>query len=359
MFPEIQDLIICTICKKFLQKPFECTKCSTLYCSNCFVKCLNCDNKDIKVSLAIQGLLDKRNRTCVDCGKEYKNINELNSHINSVHKELFKCLKCQDTFNLENQFKDHINKAHSKIIIEIFNQNSLFNMNENVLKSLINNKYSELNSENEKETILNTDNNPYNNNDSVIDNDNNDNNDNNDYNHNKAQFRLTIQPNTTVLSATILGNESIINKDIYSERSRIRDVSSEATLIKRINLNQLNLWNSKIDMGNPIQVDDLIHCGKKVLECSCCQDRKCRNGNCFCPNCMKKNKLNKIQKNQLFNKDNRIAVKYGDRYYCGINFISEVSSYYEKINTPNKCWYPKNCSACEALNNNLFMYKDI
>ena len=213
MFPEMQDLIICTICKKFLNKPFECTKCSTLYCTKCFVKCLNCDNKDIKVSLALQKLIDKRNKTCVDCGKEYKNISELNSHINSVHKELFKCLKCQATFNLENQFKDHINTAHSKIIIEIFNQNSLFNIsNENVLKNLFNNKYSEVNWENEKETILNTDNNPYNNNDSVID---------NDYYYNKAQFRLTIQPNTTVLSATILGNESIINKDIYSERSRI------------------------------------------------------------------------------------------------------------------------------------------
>lgn len=368
MFPKIDEILICRNCKQLLHKPVECCQCFSLYCEKCFHECLNCKNKTFQVNTALENLLKQLHLTCFECGKnQFKNKKDLQNHLNSIHnKEEYRCISCDMIFKFKKIFIDHLLFSHQKIIFDIFDGNSLFNRsdNNNYIRNLLNQTkslnessipFSENHSLNDKEIIINIDNNP------IMKDDLSDLTSNNSsiFNYQLPQ-KLTLTPraNQTIISCSLINNSNrgnVIDVEPYMNYDNKTIDFEYYRDIFIINISKLDITRS---FNCPVIVEGLCHCIQKVLTCRCCPDRICKAGNCFCSYCMKKNRTNKIKKNQLYNKENRIATKYGGSYYCNISFIAETKSM-NKLRVNLKCIYPSQCPACKDLSDNLSMYKDL
>ena len=342
---QISDVIICHKCNEFLEeKALECCKCHELYCTKCIGQCIDCNYDQFRVNNAVEKIISKI-KICLICGKKFSHLEDLEKHNKTEHKTQYQCIMCDQKFNNSYEFSRHVGSIHLNTFENIFNKLSFFNLsNEHLLFDLLNQPKSDFENDNQSK------------------------NQNNINNYNLEEKSISILKNTKLIEDPIqLKNNNNDNSTI--SYSVIKDGGNH-------NINQFNEENNLIDVNiekdsnnlkeSAIQIYDLIHCGKKVLKCNCCDDKICRKGNCFCINCMKKNIQNltkeqsgivTIDKRKLFNKEGRIATLNKGKYYCNITFIcGEYSSYQNFVKF--QCKFPRNCKACEDLNKNLFIYNE-
>ena len=120
--------------------------------------------------------------------------------------------------------------------------------------------------------------------------------------------------------------------------------------------------NKEINAKNPLSRSQikLYYCRKKneTINCFCCPDQICCQGNCFCTNCMHYNiKRNHLKDGELYNKAGRIAKPENGEYHCGKKFnVSIKNSVGIKFHSQKQCCYLSRyfCKECEILN----IYKD-
>ena len=109
---------------------------------------------------------------------------------------------------------------------------------------------------------------------------------------------------------------------------------------------------------NPLaeQVQQIEYCHQinNSFNCNCCPDHICREGNCMCVSCMRKNiiKFNFTHR-ELINKQGKVAKFNKGRYYCGCNYEQIVVNIIgKKFIKKNKCSYPSTpCNNCKFLAN--------
>lgn len=102
----------------------------------------------------------------------------------------------------------------------------------------------------------------------------------------------------------------------------------------------------------------LYYCNKKNkdIDCKCCPDHICREGNCLCLKCMLYNyKTSNLKYGELYNKAGRISKPQNGEYHCGIK-INELlkNSVGESFHKKNQCSFNFKffCDECKALNKN-------
>ena len=356
---QISDVIICHKCNGFLEKALECCKCHELYCTKCIGQCIECDYDQFRVNNAVEKLISKIN-ICLNCGKKFSHQEDLIKH-KKEHKTQCQCIICDQQFNNSYEFIKHINSIHLHAIENIFNKLSFFNItNENLLFDLLNQPEIDFENDNQSKNQNNINN--YNledksvsilNNIKLIE------------KKDPIQLNNNNNDNSSISYSLIIdgGNHNIKQ---FNEENNLIDVNNNIEKTSKIIKDSLIYEDSNNLKESAIQIYDLIHCGKKVLKCNCCDDKICRKGNCFCINCMKKNIQNLIKeqsgnvtidKKKLFNKEGRIATLNKGKYYCNITFIcGEYSSYQNFVKF--QCKFPRNCKACEDLNKNLFIYNE-
>lgn len=120
--------------------------------------------------------------------------------------------------------------------------------------------------------------------------------------------------------------------------------------------------NKEIKVQNPLsRSEKLFYCNKmnESINCDCCPDHICCEGNCFCVKCMNYNcKRYHLKEGELYNKAGRIAKLECGEYHCGKNYnLSIKNSVGIKFHSHKKCSYYSKyfCPECEILNK----YKDI
>ena len=150
------------------------------------------------------------------------------------------------------------------------------------------------------------------------------------------------------------------------ENSQINDnnfihISSQE--INKYNANYLN--NEKKDQNLfRSQVTNLYYCEKenKDINCNCCSDHICIEGNCLCLKCMFYNyDAFNLKIGELYNKAGRVAKPENGEYHCGIKkdktLKNSVGQYFhKKIQCSNISKFF--CEECKELNKYKKIYLD-
>lgn len=236
----------------------------------------------------------------------------MSSNISSYpDEEIHVCIICNQNIKGNKEFKKHINSYHSTKIIEIFDKNSYYNI--------------ELNQKNKKKRDI----------DSSKENE-------------ISKVKESIKKSN---------NENYKN-NFESNQSRIETKN----IIKEYNSNNTksneNINESSINVK-------ITHCNKEKLNCTCCKDKICTEGNCFCPKCMKLNieKL-KLNNHELINKLGNISERKKKKngeiiYFCRKNYFKLIDTYSGKKKFDLICDSVNPCNECEKLTENMKIYENI
>lgn len=108
-----------------------------------------------------------------------------------------------------------------------------------------------------------------------------------------------------------------------------------------------------INNDNNTNNNKIFYCNSKNsdIPCNCCIDHICRQGNCMCVSCMRKNIKNlNLTQGELINKAGRIAKLEKGDYYCGCEFESVfVNVIGRKFVDKKICRYCTQCNDCKIL----------
>ena len=102
------------------------------------------------------------------------------------------------------------------------------------------------------------------------------------------------------------------------------------------------------------------YCGKEneLINCDCCPDHICQEGNCLCVDCMENNrKKYQLKKDELINKSGKIAKLFQGNFYCNKHYEAIIVNVIgRKFKKPSQCHYPSEpCDDCKVLNK----FKDV
>ncbi len=106
--------------------------------------------------------------------------------------------------------------------------------------------------------------------------------------------------------------------------------------------------------------NEIVYCNKKneLIKCECCPDHICKEGNCLCVKCMRKNVFNfRLVNGELINRAGKIAKLFKGEYYCGSPYVRNFEDYsHRQYKNPTICEYPsESCDDCKVLTK----FKDI
>ena len=281
----------CNICSQILDEPVECNNCKTNYCYKhikYFKACPSCD-KPFKYNQN-QGLIKLLN----NYKKTRANI------IVKMDNTIYQCNLCG--FEAKGELLCyHLAEDHKKELIEIFGKKK---ENINIKESTI-----------EKPSILVDD------------------------------SRRSI-------------DEDSFNNNVNEYGSNPEQPDKKHLYIKsfsgKINCNseRSNLENYQNPLSNSLNFQ-MYYCKKNNgINCECCDDHKCRKGNCMCVNCMKYNlsKLN-LHDFELINKAGLIAKLENGEYHCGIKFEVKIKDEIGNTRIIHKvCNNNDYCPECLILN---------
>ena len=286
--------ITCMICYGILKDPLECSFCSNNFCRECVNKYEKKNNET------------KRQNLCPYCKNEWKLIE--NKPFRELLQELrIICTKCKNKFKNEKEFKEH-----------------LFNCCKYKCKLC----HISLSSEEFLTHIMR--------------------------NHNKIIIQNFIE------TPKINSNDS---NSLNSLQSTYK-VGQDYKKISYFKGDYINLWhkhneipfpNDNITIPNHLNLanNNLYYCGKKTnLNCDCCVNGICKEGNCLCVNCMEFNKkLKYLSDHYLINKEARAAKMDNGKFRC--RFEYNVTKYINgnKMSSVIQCKFPNEpCPACQILN---------
>ena len=303
----------CRICSEISESSVTCLKCQKIICKKHF----NSDNIC----------------PCCKCFpfkyKENTIIRNPNLDLNSM----FKCIICGFKGD-KNAFWIHLIENHKDEIISKFKAND----------TPIQNKYKDNNQEYKYRKSLNnnfsnnTFENKYNYNDISEEMD--------AFSFEKKYKNIYKENDIQSLNYVSKNNYNNFNNDLHTHRN-IYNNNQEYIL----NKNKNNIRNNKIITENN---NLLSYCEKKNkdIECECCPDHICREGNCLCVKCMRNN-INKLKlvNGELINRAGKIAKFIKGHYYCGC----EYESIYENVSSKTfrnikKCEYlSEPCNDCKVI----------
>ena len=300
-------------CYNILKNPVECKSCNTNFCEehiNDFEKCPSCNAPFSSfVNEGIKKLLTKY---------EHKIINDRIK----TDEDIIKCNLCSFE-DKPGYFCFHLAEEHKKDLIEIFGK-KIYQIKKEDHQFVHNKKkYEKYNT---------TDNIIYNNPFEISQIDNNNNNTNND----NISNNYNNDSNNTI---------NIIR--LNSEK-KLNSYMDEFTEIKDEN----PLFRS--------QITNLYYCKKnnKDINCKCCPDHICREGNCLCVKCMFYNvKKFGLKYGELYNKSGRVA-KPNEYYlyHCGIKLEKSITNSIGQVfQSHTLCSFNYFCKECKELN----IYKKI
>ena len=302
--------LVCIYCYNILKNPIECKACNTNFCEehiNDFENCPVCNAPFSSfVNNGIKKLLTK-----------YEN-KMINDRI-KTDEDIIKCNLCSFEDKPE-YFCYNLAEEHKKDLIEIFGEKKIYQIKKE--------DHQFIPKEKKYEKYKTTDNIIYNNRFEIIQIDNNNNNNSNNNNSNNT------------INIIGLNSENIENSymDEFTERK-----------------DENPLFRS--------QITNLYYCNKnnKDINCKCCPDHICREGNCLCVKCMFYNvKIFELKNGELYNKGGRVAKpnEY-NHYYCGIKVEKSIkNSVGQVFQSHTQCSFNYFCKECKELNINKKIYLD-
>ena len=340
----------CSICFETFHEPIECLTCHNNFCRKHFEgyknECPICKTSPFKSTenLWLKNQIEKLEfiYRCSIC--DFKgDKNSFWSHLIDYHKD--EIIQHYNKNEQSNQnYNNHINNSNlnkdmKKNNVKSFqnNQNNIKNDNNVEKNNNINNKYPNYNP-----NYFNNKNN------------------NNNYNNNPYFNQEEIQGN--VLNKRNIGNN--ISKSYILNQNNIQFPPPQTHRNIPNNVQKQKFEHAMPNQNNnkiPSLTDRKIyHCGKKneLINCDCCPDHICKEGNCLCVNCMKKNRqILKLRESELINKAGKIAKLFKGNYYCDKQYEAVIVNIIgKKFKKPSQCRYPSEpCEDCKSL----IRFKDI
>ena len=115
------------------------------------------------------------------------------------------------------------------------------------------------------------------------------------------EFKKHINTYHSTKIIEIFDKNSYYNIELNQKNKKKRDIDSSKEYNSNNTKSNENINESSINVK-------ITHCNKEKLNCTCCKDKICTEGNCFCPKCMKLNieKL-KLNNHELINKLGNIS----------------------------------------------------
>ena len=115
------------------------------------------------------------------------------------------------------------------------------------------------------------------------------------------EFKKHINSYHSTKIIKIFDKNSYYNIELNQKNKKKRDIDSSKEYNSNNTKSNENINESSINVK-------ITHCNKEKLNCTCCKDKICTEGNCFCPKCMKLNieKL-KLNNHELINKLGNIS----------------------------------------------------
>ena len=273
-------------------------------------------------------------------------------------KEIHVCIICNESIEGMKDFIKHLIETHSSKLIEKFDKNSSYNKSKE-FSNMGNNFKNELS---QKKKQINESNIESNKKKQINE---------SDIESNKKNERSKTKTNTEI-TKMIENNESVVEINKKNDESdKSKNEISESDFENTNNYSSIDTKSIlKInENGNvkkfDISTDDTItHCNKEKLNCICCKDKICQEGNCYCPKCMKLNiEKKKLINGELINKSGHIAKRKKKnnkiRYFCGCKYLKEVNVFKGKNIVEATCYSDNPCDDCQKLIENIFIYQNL
>ena len=172
------------------------------------------------------------------------------------------------------------------------------------------------------------------------------------------EFKKHINSYHSTKIIEIFDKNSYYNIELNQKNKKKRDIDSSKEYNSNNTKSNENINESSINVK-------ITHCNKEKLNCTCCKDKICTEGNCFCPKCMKLNieKL-KLNNHELINKLGNISKKKKKKngeiiYFCRKNYFKLIDTYSGKKKFDLICDSVNPCNECEKLTENMKIYENI
>ena len=172
------------------------------------------------------------------------------------------------------------------------------------------------------------------------------------------EFKKHINTYHSTKIIEIFDKNSYYNIELNQKNKKKRDIDSSKEYNSNNTKSNENINESSINVK-------ITHCNKEKLNCTCCKDKICTEGNCFCPKCMKLNieKL-KLNNHELINKLGNISERKKKKngeiiYFCRKNYFKLIDTYTGKKKFDLICDSVNPCNECEKLTENMKIYENI
>ena len=172
------------------------------------------------------------------------------------------------------------------------------------------------------------------------------------------EFKKHINTYHSTKIIEIFDKNSYYNIELNQKNKKKRDIDSSKEYNSNNTKSNENINESTINVK-------ITHCNKEKLNCTCCKDKICTEGNCFCPKCMKLNieKL-KLNNHELINKLGNISERKKKKngeiiYFCRKNYFKLIDTYSGKKKFDLICDSVNPCNECEKLTENMKIYENI
>ena len=172
------------------------------------------------------------------------------------------------------------------------------------------------------------------------------------------EFKKHINSYHSTKIIEIFDKNSYYNIELNQKNKKKRDIDSSKEYNSNNTKSNENINESTINVK-------ITHCNKEKLNCTCCKDKICTEGNCFCPKCMKLNieKL-KLNNHELINKLGNISERKKKKngeiiYFCRKNYFKLIDTYSGKKKFDLICDSVNPCNECEKLTENMKIYENI
>ena len=172
------------------------------------------------------------------------------------------------------------------------------------------------------------------------------------------EFKKHINTYHSTKIIEIFDKNSYYNIELNQKNKKKRDIDSSKEYNSNNTKSNENINESSINVK-------ITHCNKEKLNCTCCKDKICTEGNCFCPKCMKLNieKL-KLNNHELINKLGNISERKKKKngeiiYFCRKNYFKLIDTYSGKKKFDLICDSVNPCNECEKLTENMKIYENI
>lgn len=297
------DVVLCPFCTNILKNPVECNNCHNNFCEkhiNDFYNCPCCNSHfSGSINYGIKKILDKFE-------------NERENKIIKMNEDIIQCTLCPFE-GKPGYFCFHFAEEHKKELINEFGRKKIYQAEKEAIQLIPKEKKFE----------------KY-----------------------KSDDNITYNLNNP------FENDQLNNNNFSHINSG---------KIENININCFTERNNKIKVQNILsksRVTNLYYCKKinKDINCECCPEHICSEGNCLCAKCMLYNfKAFNLKYGELFNKSGRIAKLDNGEFHCGIKYDKSIQNSVGGVfHSQIQCsFFGRNfCNECKILNKYKKIYLD-